>query len=111
MAKPRVIKALLDSGSDGTILFNDFARGLRIKTENSQSWKTAGGNFTTTKQAKVQFKLPELHETRVIEVNVHLTQIKSNYDMIIGNDVLALLGLKINYEDMTIEWEQNSTPN
>jgi hypothetical protein len=108
--KPQVIKALLDSGSDGTILFNNFAKGLKVKEEISQMWKMAAGNFTTGKQTKLQFKLPELHETRLMEVKVHLTDLKSNYDMIIGNDVLALLGLKLNYEDMSVEWEQNSIP-
>ena len=54
--------------------------------------------------------MPELHETRIIEIDVRVSNMESPYDMIIGNDVLQIIGLKINYEDMTVEWEQNSTP-
>ena len=36
---------------------------------------------------------------------MHITNHKINYDMIIGRDLLSELGIKIDFSDSTIEWD------
>lgn len=75
-----------------------------------KNWKTAVGNFTTVGKTKIQFKLPELSESRIIEHTVHLTTTESKYDMIISRDILQALGLNSNFKEMAIEWDDVSVP-
>ena len=108
--KTKYIKCLCDSGSDGTIMFKGLGKELQRKVEPQQNWNTAAGTFKTNGKCKIQFKLPELAESKVIEYTVHLSDKDSKYDMIIGNDLLSVLKIHLNYEDMTVEWDEHSTP-
>ena len=68
------------------------------------------GSFNTNEKCKIQFALPELWDTRVIEWTVHVTGQRSNYDMIIGRDVLSELGINLNFKDMTVQWDTAIIP-
>ena len=106
----KVLKVLLDSGSDGTLLFNEHAQNLKQETGRGTMWNTAAGSFKTQAISKILFKLPELSESKVIETKVHLTTQPSSYDMIIGNDLLKELGIDLKYSDMTITWNDVIIP-
>jgi hypothetical protein len=45
---------------------------------------TPSGTLTTSKEVKSQFTIPELHNNRLIEWDVHITKSLVAYDMIIG---------------------------
>ena len=109
--KPVTLKALLDSGGGGTLVSESFAKKLRVKSNRSQQvWTTPGGNMTTTSKVKAQFTLPELHDNRMIEWDVHVTKTLGAYDMIIGRDLLEFLGMDVRFSNLTVEWEGSSMP-
>ena len=41
---------------------------------------------------------------------MHVTEQKSNYDMIIGRDILSELGINLNFKDMTVQWDTAVIP-
>jgi hypothetical protein len=61
-------------------------------------------------KAQIAFKLPSLHETRVIESEMHVTDSIRNYDMIVGRDLLQELGIVLHFGDLTIAWDHAITP-
>ena len=44
-------------------------------------WTTVARLFRTREKCKIQFSLPELWDTCVVEWTVHITEQKNNYDM------------------------------
>jgi len=111
-AKPVTIKALLDSGASETIVDQKFAKKLRIKKSQSTgtTWSTPGGDMHTNQMVKAQFTIPELHDDRLIEWNMHVTKTIGAYDMIIGRDILEFLKIDIRFSDKTIVWDRAEMP-
>ena len=65
------------------------------------------GTFKTRSKTSLDFSLPELNPTAVINTTVHITEDMSNYDMIIGRDLLHKLGLILNFKDRTVQWDNS----
>ena len=109
--KPVTIKALLDSGGAGTLVTTKCAKKLKLKQlKCKQEWITPAGKMETNYKAKAQFVIPELHDNRLIEWDVHVTKDLGIYDMIIGRDVLKDLGIDIRFSTETVEWDQSQIP-
>jgi hypothetical protein len=88
----------------------EHARKLRVKNTSAAVWKTGNGNIQTDKKVKTHFILPELYPERIIEHTFHLLPTTTGYDMIIGTDLMSELGLKLNFQDACVEWEDASMP-
>ena len=62
----------------------------------------------------MQFVLPEFHQTKEITLACHVDDTAvattSQYDMILGRDLLEALGLIINFYDHTMTWEEATIP-
>jgi Reverse transcriptase (RNA-dependent DNA polymerase)/Retroviral aspartyl protease len=102
---------LLDSGASQSIIHNNILSGHSLEPQNvPTTWNTVAGKFVTKFKAKVAFKLPTLHASRVIETMMHVTDTISNYDMIIGRDLLQELGIVLHFGDQTIAWDNALTP-
>ena len=108
--KPVMLKALIDSGGSESLLNKKFAKNLRKKTIAQKQWTTVAGNMNTSQTAKSQFTLPELHDDRLIEWEFNLVESLGIYDMIIGRDLLQALGLSINFNDLTLQWDDAIIP-
>lgn len=68
------------------------------------------GTVSTGVTAKVEFSLPEFHEGKLLEWAVHLTSKLSNYDMIIGNDLLTEIGIDIHFSIHACMWGHSTIP-
>jgi hypothetical protein len=73
-------------------------------------WSTPAGEMETRQKCRAQFTIPELHDNRLIEWNVHLTKDLGSYDMIIGRDIIQDLKIIINYSTQTIIWDDVDIP-
>ena len=73
-----------------------------------------GGSFTTKRKALLEFKLPEFSTNKTIEWICHVDDstdcVKSQYDIIIGTDLMTSLGLDISFSTNTIMWEDIALP-
>ena len=109
--KPVTLRALLDSGGSGTLVKAEHATKLkRVKDQKPTSWQTCAGLMETHSKVEAKFSIPELHDNRMIEWDVHVASSLGNYDMIIGRDVLTGLGIDLRFSDNTITWDDHSMP-
>ena len=104
------INILLDSGASQSIVNYEIVKRLELINVEPTSWTTVAGNFSTTKQTTIVFSLPALHEKRTIETLVHVTPNLRNYDMILGRDLLQELGIILNFQNATVQWEHAICP-
>jgi len=65
--KPKDCTVLIDSGASGSIVTRNITCKLRITKEAECKWNTAAGIMKTNEKIKLQFMLPELSETNLIE--------------------------------------------
>ena len=52
--------------------------------------------------------MPKFHDKSIIEYDVHVTNKKSRYDMIIGRDLIKAFKLELDFNDDMIIWNNNS---
>ena len=100
---------LLDSGASQSVIHESLVQQSKCLQVLPVSWTTVAGNFTTNKQAEITFKLPTLHEKRIVTSVVHVTSKLNTYDMIIGRDLLQELGIVLNFKENTIIWDDSIT--
>jgi Reverse transcriptase (RNA-dependent DNA polymerase) len=107
------VRALCDTGTTSTIILSEFVRELSAK-EHATTWRTMGGNFTTTKKAVVKFRLPEFSTNKSIAWTAHVDESTNKklaqYDMIIGDDLMTELGIDLCFSTQEIKWGEESIP-
>ena len=104
------IRILFDSGATSSFLNERFASKLRVKNTAISVWKTGKGSIETYRKTKIHFVLPELYNDRIIEHTFHLLPTPTGYDMIVGTDLMSDLGIKLNFQDATVEWDEAAIP-
>jgi len=109
--KVETIKVLFDSGASETIVNNKLVINLRKKiTEKPSQWTTAAGIVQTKHKAQIRFTLPEFYENTIIKHNAHVLTSDMSYDMIIGRDLLKLLGIHLDFTNDEIRWGDANIP-
>ena len=109
------IRALLDTGTSSTMILRDFVPNDQMgKYKRKQtSWSTLGGNFRTKRKAIVEFKFPELDMKKSITWKPHVDETHSpqdmRYDMIIGMDLMAEIGIFVDTAEKCVEWSPQTT--
>ena len=107
------IIALLDTGCSKTLLIksslpHNFYKNTKNLLEKPNSWNTGNGHFLTGQVLRADFRLPEFNVNRDICYEVALDDRHSSfirtYDMIIGRDLLADLGVIIDFKNYIIDW-------
>ena len=111
--KVQTAKILLDSGASKTIVNRNVVKKLKIvKNAKKLTFNTPSGPLITHSSCKLLFKLPELSNSRIIEWKCQVNDSKSpsNYDMIVGRDLLEQLGINLKFHTQTIEWDDAEIP-
>ena len=104
----RPMRGLLDTGSTKSIILAEFAHNyVKSKTKTTE---TMAGRFLTKKIAQVMFKIPELSHNRSIKWSCHVDETtpkdKASYDIILGLDLINELGLKLDFKEQIITWDE-----
>jgi hypothetical protein len=77
-------------------------------------WETLGGIFQTKYKVQLKFKLPKFDGRKMVTWDCYLDESEqdsdSQYDMIMGTDLMKELGLTLNFLDKSMTWEGNSAP-
>jgi predicted aspartyl protease len=103
--KPVAIKVLIDTGTSKMIVKYQHTHKLKHTKDYEEKptyFQTTAGMFQTHAKAKIQFTL--------IEHVAHVAKDLSNYDMIIGRDLLHELGIDVKFSTKTMEWDGVSIP-
>ena len=110
--KPVTLRALVDSGATSSLIIAKHAKKLKIQKDSASKsvFTTPNGELTTSKCAKAQFTLPELHDNRLITWTFAITENLSSYDMIIGRDIMSDLQMDVKFSTNTIEWDGHEVP-
>ena len=105
------MKILLERGASASIVHHSYVRKNDFtKSKNIHKWTTMAGTFKTTRSMKIELRLLELNSTANITVKCHVTKEKSNYDLIIGRDVLRELGITLDFSNNTTNWQDITIP-
>jgi hypothetical protein len=66
--------------------------------------------MTTQSMVKALFTIPELKDNKLIEWNLHVTKDLGAHGMIVGRDILELLGIDIWLSDQMVQWGTKCMP-
>lgn len=112
--KPKVLRALLDSGSTGCIILHEFTQGLPTVAGRPEQWMTKGGTFTTTGKCRVPMILADFTRSTTIKYDCYVDSTQksstSNYDLILGKDFQQEFGIDILNSSLTLRWEGIEVP-
>ena len=105
---PRILRALLDSGSTGCIILNEFTVGLSKKIDKTERWTTKGGTFTTKGKCRVPMVLADFTRSTTLEYDCYVDETQKsgpgNYDLILGKDFQQEFGIDILNSQLTLRW-------
>ena len=112
--KPRFIKVLLDSGSDGDLLFHKKGTPKYFPYSARQvpkSWCTSNGDFHTEGRGEIGIKFYEYSNSKEAYIRPDIVEYdgeklnKPVFDLIIGTKSMKELGIILNFnkQDITID--------
>ena len=117
-AKEKLIRVLLDSGSDGDLLFHEKGRPKHFPYLTRQvpcSWHTSNGVFQTKGRGKIPIKFFEysnskefLAEPDVLEYDKEMG--KPAFDLILGCNSMERLGIVMDFKTKTITIDEIILP-
>ena len=110
-ANLKFARILLDTGCAATLVNKKYVKKLKTKPTKEVNWQTKSGMFKTSRKVKLNFILPEFHENCDIiwEMFVNKADDSANlYDMIIGRDLLAELGINFLFNEKLMTWDNAS---
>ena len=111
-------RVLLDSGFDGVLTFVDKEAKSKLLTKkklNSQKWHTSAGEFSSSKVANVEFKIPEFLNSKTIRLSPDVVKYlqrdsKPLYDLIIGLETLHELNCVLDFAEQSITLDGITLP-
>ena len=108
LGENRCFRVLFDSGCSATLINKKFIRHWKKTRTSSTKWSTKAGSFKTKRKCEITFTLPAFHANRDIHCNAYVDEShheSSNYDMIIGRDIMHALGINLLFDTAEISWD------
>ena len=108
--KYKVLKVLLDSGSDGDLFFVQKRRSsiIRLKKRISyQKWRTSNVTFMTRSVGNLDLKFPEFSKSKMTSFQANVVEVPKTAaapicDLILGIKSLANIGAILVFAESTI---------
>jgi hypothetical protein len=115
--KQNVVRVLLDSGSDGDLIFVDKDKSMLLPSAKRlvpQSWNTSSGRFQTTQKAEIELNFFEYSDSKrylaapdIVEYNkINRPQ----YDIILGVKTMKEYGIILDFKDKMITIDEVKLP-
>ena len=111
----KIIRVLLDSGSDGDLWFHQ--RGTPrhfslLKRQMPKSWHTSGGNFCTKGQRKVKLIFQEYSSSKNYSLTPDVVEYDGMpvFDLIIGCKTMMELGIALDFKNKEIPIDEIILP-
>ncbi|MCP4746807.1 MAG: hypothetical protein GY874_11815, partial [Desulfobacteraceae bacterium] len=116
--KYKVLKVLLDSGSDGDLLFVQKGTSSIIpfkKRISPQKWRTSNGTFMTRSVGDLDLKFPEFSKSKTASFQPDIVEVPKTaaapiYDLILGIKSLANIGAILDFAKSTVTIDQVELP-
>ena len=112
--KIKPIRCLLDSGTTATIVLKSFVGKKTTMTKEAMKWRTVAGSFKTSHKCDLEFKMPEFSHNKVVTwsafVDDRTDPKMTNYDLIIGSDLMTKLKMTLNYDTGHVIWDDVHVP-
>jgi hypothetical protein len=115
--KQKIMRVLLDSGSDGDLIFVDKDKPMLLPSAKRlvpKSWNTSSGRFQTTRKAEIELNFFEYSNSKrylaapdIIEFNkINRPQ----YDIILGVKTMKEYGIILDFKDKMITLDEVKLP-
>jgi hypothetical protein len=117
--RKKIIKVLLDSGSDGDLLFHKKGTAKHFPYSTRQvpkPWHTSNGIFHTKGKASVQVKFFEYSNSKRVNISPDVveydgkTMTKPVFDLILGTRTLNELGIILDFKHKVITLDEIELP-
>ncbi len=115
--KPNLMRVLLDSGSDGDLVFVNKDKLMPCPSSKRlvpQSWNTSNGMFQTKRKAEIELNFFEYSDTKrylaepdMVEYNKNN---RPNYDLILGVNTMKKYGIILDFKDIMITVDEIKLP-
>lgn len=106
------VVTLCDSGADDTMIKRRCLPDGTTLIKSPEEYEIAGGIYKTKYKAVVHFTLPEFSSSKRIFWKCVVDDDEGNgigYDMIMGRDLMAAIGLHLDFRQQTICWDKMDT--
>ena len=109
----RALTVLLDSGSSHTMIKKDsLPHGTTVTTTPARRTTTTNGVFATNSNVKLTtVKFPEFGNHYIDQLSADVFDSPScRYDIILGRDILKMMGARIDFKSHTVDWMGREIP-
>jgi hypothetical protein len=110
--KQKLVRVLLDSGSDGDLVFVDKDKPMLLPSSKRlvpQSWNTSNGMFQTKRKAEMELNFFEYSNSKRYLVEPDIVEYdkinKPQYDLILGVKTMIKYGIILDFKDKMITVE------
>ena len=115
--KKKLVRVLLDSGSDGDLIFIDRDKPILLPTAKRlvpQSWNTSSGRFQTTRKAEIELNFFEYSDSERYLAAPDIVEYSKNnrpqYDIILGVKTMKEYGIILDFKDKMITVDEIKLP-
>ncbi len=115
--KQKIVRVLLDSGSDGDLIFVDKDKPMSLPSAKRlvpQSWNTLSGRFQTTQRAEIELNFFEYSDSKryltAPDIVEHNKINKPQYDIILGVKTMKEYGIILDFKDKMVTIDEIKLP-